>query len=60
MIAVTGATGAVGGLVARGLAAHGVVPQLVVRDPSSARPPAIEGAQVRAASYRDADEYLAR
>jgi uncharacterized protein YbjT (DUF2867 family) len=51
---VTGATGYVGGRVARGLAEQGVAQRLVVRDP--ARAPRLEGAEVRrAASYGDGD-----
>ena len=53
-IAVTGATGALGGLVARQLA--DVSPVLVVRDP--ARAPAIEGCEVRQAEYRDHESSL--
>jgi NAD(P)H dehydrogenase (quinone) len=54
VIAVTGATGFVGGEVARLLAARGVPQRLVVRDPS--RAPDL-GAEVRAASrYGAADE----
>lgn len=51
-MAVTGATGAVGGLVARQLAAEGRRPlRLVVRDPS--RAPELAGTTVRQASYSD-------
>jgi NAD(P)H dehydrogenase (quinone) len=46
-IAVTGATGAVGGRVARLLAQRGVAQRLVVRDPS--RAPDLPGAEVRVA-----------
>lgn len=49
-IAVTGATGAVGGLVARGLRARGVEPRLLVRDPARLRIPADD---VRVAPYGD-------
>lgn len=57
MIAVTGATGFVGGTVARLLAERGVEQRLVVRDPS--RAPDL-GAEVRAASrYGAADEMRA-
>jgi len=52
-IAVTGATGALGGAVARELAAMGVPQVLVVRDP--ARAPALAGAQVRCAAYEQVD-----
>ena len=45
LIAVTGATGAVGGRVARLLAGSGVAQRLVVRDP--ARAPRLPGAEVR-------------
>jgi NAD(P)H dehydrogenase (quinone) len=48
LIAVTGATGAVGGRVARLLAGAGVAQRLVVRDP--ARAPELPGAEVRQAS----------
>lgn len=51
LIAVTGATGAVGGLVARALSSAGVQQRLVVRDPS--RAPDLPGAGVRSASYGD-------
>ena len=54
LIAVTGATGAVGGRVARLLAERGVAQRLVVRDP--ARAPRAAGAEVRAApGYGDGD-----
>jgi NAD(P)H dehydrogenase (quinone) len=54
MVAVTGATGFVGGAVARGLAERGVAQRLVVREP--ARAPRIDGAEVRRApSYGDGD-----
>ncbi|GAA0315126.1 NAD(P)H-binding protein [Kineococcus aurantiacus] len=53
LIAVTGATGHVGGRVARGLAAAGVPQRLVVRDPS--RAPDLDGADVRAAAYGDGE-----
>ena len=52
-LAVTGSTGAVGGLVARALAADGVAQRLVVRD--AARAPDLPGAVVRTATYRDRD-----
>ena len=50
MIAVTGATGGVGGRVARALASQGQALRLVVRDPS--RAPDL-GAEVAEAQYRD-------
>jgi NAD(P)H dehydrogenase (quinone) len=54
MIAVTGATGALGGRVAAGLAELGVPQRLVVRDPS--RAPALPDAEVvGGASYADGD-----
>jgi NAD(P)H dehydrogenase (quinone) len=54
VIAVTGASGAVGGRVAERLAHHGEEMRLLVRD--AARVPAIAGAQVAAgASYDDPD-----
>jgi len=52
-IAVTGATGAVGGRVARLLAEQGARLRLVVRDPS--RAPELAGAEVARATYDDAD-----
>lgn len=52
-IAVTGATGRLGGRVARRLASAAVPQRLVVRDP--ARAPALDGADVARASYADAD-----
>jgi NAD(P)H dehydrogenase (quinone) len=54
LIAVTGATGVVGGRVARRLADLGVAQRLVVRDP--ARSPELPGAEVRAASAYGAGE----
>jgi uncharacterized protein YbjT (DUF2867 family) len=52
MIAVTGATGKLGGKVARGLAARGVPQRLVLRDPS--RAPRLEHSEVVAVpSYGD-------
>jgi uncharacterized protein YbjT (DUF2867 family) len=51
VIAVTGATGALGGRVARRLAGAGVTQRLVVRDP--ARAPQLAGAGVVAARYGD-------
>ena len=47
-IAVTGASGFVGGQVARALAARGLAPLLVVRD--AARAPRLPGATVRVAT----------
>jgi NAD(P)H dehydrogenase (quinone) len=52
-IAVTGATGVVGGRVARLLAERGMRLRLVVRDPS--RAPELPGAEVAQATYDDAD-----
>jgi len=51
-IAVTGATGRLGGRVARLLAGDGVPQRLIVRDP--ARAPQLPGAEVRTAGYADA------
>lgn len=53
VIAVTGSTGAVGGRVARDLAARGIPQRLLVRDAS--RAPALDGAEVHVARYSDAD-----
>jgi uncharacterized protein YbjT (DUF2867 family) len=54
MIAVTGATGFVGGAVARGLAERGVAQRLVVREP--ARAPQLDGTEVHGArSYGHGD-----
>jgi uncharacterized protein YbjT (DUF2867 family) len=55
-IAVTGATGAVGGRVARLLAQRGAAPRLVVRDP--ARAPRLPGAEVRVAAGYGAGEEM--
>jgi NAD(P)H dehydrogenase (quinone) len=52
-IAVTGATGRLGGRVARRLATAGVRQRLLVRDPS--RAPRLPGATVLRAPYSDAD-----
>lgn len=55
LIAVTGATGAVGSRVAARLAEAGVRQRLVVRDPS--RAPRLDGAEIRRASgYGDGEE----
>ncbi|MBO1751349.1 SDR family oxidoreductase [Actinotalea sp. BY-33] len=48
-LAVTGATGKVGGLVARAVAAAGVPQRLLVRDPR--RAPDLPGAEVRQVAY---------
>lgn len=50
---VTGATGRLGGRVARRLAEAGVAQRLLVRDPS--RAPALPGAMVVPAAYDDPD-----
>jgi NAD(P)H dehydrogenase (quinone) len=50
-LAVTGATGGLGGRVARRLAKRGAVQRLVVRDP--ARAPALPDAEVAVAEYGD-------
>jgi uncharacterized protein YbjT (DUF2867 family) len=50
-LAVTGATGALGGRVAARLAKRGIAQRLVVRDP--ARAPRLEGAEVVVAAYQD-------
>ena len=52
-IAVTGATGELGGRVARELSARGVLQRLIVRDP--ARAPQLPGADVAVASYEDCE-----
>ncbi|MFG6279136.1 SDR family oxidoreductase [Microbacterium sp. 5K110] len=52
VIAVAGSTGAVGGRVARDLAARGIPQRLLVRD--AARAPELEGAEVHVAGYSDA------
>lgn len=52
-LAVTGATGQLGGRVARRLAAMGVPQRLVVRDP--ARAPALDGTEIAQATYADAE-----
>jgi NAD(P)H dehydrogenase (quinone) len=50
-IGVTGATGNLGGRVARELAARGVPMRLIVRDPTAA--PQLPGAEVAVAAYED-------
>lgn len=55
-VAVTGASGNLGGQVARHLASLGTAQRLLVRDPS--RAPQLQGAQVRQTGY--ADEAAAR
>ena len=57
LIAVTGATGHVGGLVAHDLAREGAWLRLVVR--SAARAPQLPGATVAVASYGDHDSAVA-
>jgi len=52
-IAVTGATGDLGGRVARELAARGVEQRLIVRDPTAA--PRLPGAEVAVAAYEDSE-----
>ena len=52
-IAITGATGNIGGAVARALAADGTPFRMVVRD--AARAPELPGADVAVATYADAD-----
>lgn len=52
-IAVTGATGGLGGRVARELAARGVGQRLIVRDPT--RAPRLPGAEVAVAEYEDSE-----
>ena len=51
VIAVTGATGVVGGSVARRLATAGIPQRLVVRSPG--RTPSLPGAEITRASYAD-------
>src|SRR5215216_4352469 len=53
LIAVTGATGGLGGRVARRLAGRGVAQRLVVRD--AARAPELDGAEVAEATYGDGE-----
>ena len=57
VLGITGATGALGGRIARRLAAVGVGQRLIVRDP--ARAPELAGAQVAVASYGQRAESLA-
>ena len=52
-ISVTGATGGLGGRVARELSARGLEQRLIVRDP--ARAPQLPGAEVATASYEDSE-----
>lgn len=52
-IAITGATGNIGGAVARDLASRGVPFRMLVRD--AARAPQLPGAEVALASFADAD-----
>ncbi|GAA1493228.1 NAD(P)H-binding protein [Curtobacterium herbarum] len=52
-IAITGATGKIGGAVARALAADGTPFRMVVRD--AARAPELPGTEVAVATYADAD-----
>jgi NAD(P)H dehydrogenase (quinone) len=56
LIAVTGATGELGGRVARRLAERGLAQRLVVRDPS--RAPDLEGSEVAQASNYEAREEM--
>jgi uncharacterized protein YbjT (DUF2867 family) len=57
VIAVTGATGALGGQVARLLADRGAAQRLIVRDP--ARAPELPGAEMAvAAGYSDTEEHV--
>ncbi len=55
-LAVTGSTGALGGLVASGLAARGVAQRLLVRTPAKA--PALDGAVVLPCSYGDRESAM--
>jgi NAD(P)H dehydrogenase (quinone) len=50
-VAVSGATGRLGGRVARRLAEHGVLQRLIVRD--AGRAPKLPGVEVRVAAYGD-------
>lgn len=56
-IGITGATGRLGGRVARRLAERGVATRLLVRDP--ARAPELAGAEVARITYDDTDEVRA-
>lgn len=56
-VAITGATGRIGGLVSRNLADRGVPHRLLVRDP--ARAPRIPGTTVFRSSYELSDESIA-
>ena len=56
-LAVTGSTGALGGLVARGLAVRGVPQRLLVRTPAAA--PSLDRAGVVPCSYGDRDAAVA-
>ncbi len=56
-LAVTGATGGLGGRIAHALSSRGIEQRLLVRDPS--RAPALEGAQVVRSSYADSELALA-
>ncbi|MDX2357140.1 SDR family oxidoreductase [Dietzia sp. PP-33] len=56
-IAVTGATGALGGSVARQLAERGIAQRLIVRN--AERAPSLPGADVAEASYEDGDALTA-
>jgi uncharacterized protein YbjT (DUF2867 family) len=53
MLGITGATGRVGGRVARALASAGIEQRLLVRDP--ARAPQLDRAHVATASYEDSE-----
>jgi NAD(P)H dehydrogenase (quinone) len=57
VIVVTGATGAVGGAVARGLAERGEPIRMIVRDPE--RAPVLPGADVAIAAYDDPEALAA-
>lgn len=56
-LAVTGSTGAVGGLVSRDLAGRGIAQRLLVRTPAKA--PQLAGATVHTSSYSDRDAAMA-
>ncbi len=56
-LAVTGATGALGGAVARTLAERGVAQRLLVRSPE--RAPRLPGASVYRAAFGDREDCLA-